>query len=419
MKDIFFTFCLVSISFSSAVAANHESSIHDAFEYDETANLAWLKSMKASGYTAFELKDRATLTHFYLAGFPIEDLLKIFGDNEFSQAKIPAEQLRIAGVSARKMRVFGYRLEELLHASYGFIDLVKAGFDPEALLAKGLNSDEIISRDNFIKLVELGFGPEKTAKLGFTLELIKEYKDWSYYSFPSFDHMLKVGFSLAQMVILEDNKYHFRNYKASELREAGMSIKRMFDLYKYNNGYLWGLRDTCSLAELKEFASIYDLKNIGYPLQDYLDEGYTLEELISKQIFTIPQIKGHGFNRDDIDLNKCRYGLVADLRRYLDFSLEDFKQAEFSLYSLCDEFDLKQFKEAQYSLADLKKMNMYPLQDFLKAGYPIDELREHGFQASEFKRLGYTATVLKRHGFTAKELKYAGYTFLQRRACGF
>ena len=106
---------------------------------DDVSNehISWLKEMKEAGYTAWELKGRGSLADFYKAGFATDDLLRTFETDDFSKAKLPSIELKKAGITARKMRIFGYSLEQLIAAEYSFESLLKAGFDPELIKNKG------------------------------------------------------------------------------------------------------------------------------------------------------------------------------------------------------------------------------------------------------------------------------------------
>lgn len=79
-----------------------------------------------------------TATELFTAGFPVEDLVKVFAPLELRRF-FSDHELRAAGYTADEMRAAGYSIADLLRMGYSENHVRSAGFSNAELMAAGLS----------------------------------------------------------------------------------------------------------------------------------------------------------------------------------------------------------------------------------------------------------------------------------------
>ncbi len=156
-----------------------------------------------------------------------------------------------------------------------------------------------------------------------------------------------------------------------------------------------------------------------YPiLIEYIDAGFTVEQLLSSEKCTLNSIFNLIFpNLAEITgpLNKNTkvINLKKNIEKYFNFTSENLKQLDIpDDHFIWKQEDYDKIKKSiRNTLIENLKKNGLKAEQFIKIGYSRSELDAHGINYSlqEFKNAGISFNRLQKEGFSAVELKNVGF----------
>jgi hypothetical protein len=172
-----------------------------------------------------------------------------------------------------------------------------------------------------------------------------------------------------------------------------------------------------------------EIKTIFPILKEYLNAGFTVEQLLLSEKCTLNSIFNVFFpilaKLTNLNLTKNTkiQNIKKNLEKYFNFTSENLKQLDIP----DDQFIWKQedYDKIKQSIRNtiIENFKMYGLKGdlFLKIGYSRSELDAHGINYSlqEFKNAGISFVRLQKEGFSAVELKNVGFPLKDFRDNGY
>jgi len=319
-----------------------------------------LSSMRASGYTAAQLKEMG----------------------------YSSTELKAAGYTASELQEGGYTVAELKTASYTTSEILAAGYTAEDLKAENYTATELKTALYTATEVRTGgYSATQAKAAGFTLS---ELKTAGYTAL----ELKEAGYTATEMKA--------EGFTGQELRTGGYTLQQI-----YGAGY--------TATELKaEGFTVLQLRTAGYTLTEIKTAGYTVTEIESGG-YTATEMKAVGYTATELKAG----GYTASELYAAGYSASELKTALYTVSELKEAgYSATQMKVADYSASDLKTAG-YTASELKEAGYTATEMKAAGYSALELRVVSYTGGELKTAGFTAAEMKTASYTASELKVVGY
>tara|TARA_B100000035_G_scaffold23938_1_gene18831 strand:+ start:123 stop:19874 length:19752 start_codon:yes stop_codon:yes gene_type:complete len=284
---------------------------------------------------------------------------------------------------------------DMVQYGYSSVDLKNAGFTNQDLL------------DNGYELVD--FVQSQTP--------LNELKDLSYNAselleYFSGSEIRQVGYTLNDFTTTVTPTPSVSTFKL-----YGFTLQNFLD-ESYSVG---DLLNDFSVYELRVDGSISadtlyannvtstQMKTAGFTLSELISSGYSLSQLVDAE-YTLQELKDANYSALDLK------GVGFDINELyqVEFTLVDLSNAEYGISDLYGVgFSLTQLKDAGYTSTEVFTSLDISYSQLFEVGYSVTEIQDAGAGLQDLAGIGYSATVMKSLNFTSTELVGAGYGLQQ------
>jgi len=246
--------------------------------------------------------------------------------------------------------------------------------------------ERLINRKEISRTDCIGYGEQLRSKINFSIETGQ-----------------KMNFLMSDYISFK--------FTCQELQEHGFGCLHLFadgEGFSINDILASGFtlqsfqRAGVSVAHFRTIASILDLQEAGWSIQDFKDSNYDCKQIVSAQKeFHLKDFRAAGYTYKDLK----SAGVTATQFKENGKDVKLMKRIDFTLEQLRTCFTLKELRQGYTSKEIISgSKNAYTPQEYVEAGFTLKKLRKYGVQLDPQTLQNTKVKYLKALGFSISEV---------------